>query len=40
MNHLNDFGIYALVGCTNNNFTYLLLKDISSAFWVFKFDAT
>ena len=41
MNHLVDFGVCALVGCTNHiilqNYS---LKDILNAFWVFKFDAT
>ena len=40
MNHLIDFGVNALVGCTN----YIILhnyffKDILSAFLVFKFNA-
>ena len=41
MDHLIDFGVCTPVGCTNYTiFTKLLLKDILSAFWGFKFDAT
>ena len=33
MSHMIDFGVYALVGCTNYIiFTSLVLKDILSAF--------
>ena len=41
MNHLIDFGVCALVGCTNYKILHnYFLKDILSTFWVFKFDAT
>ena len=39
MNHFIEFGVLALVGCTN----YIILHnylDILSAFWVFIFDDT
>ena len=40
MNHLIDFGVYALVGCTNYIILHIYFEIYFSAFWVFKFDAT
>ena len=40
MNHLIDFGVCALVGCSNYIILQNYFKRYFSAFWVFKFDAT
>ena len=40
MNHLIDFGVRALAGCTNFIILHNYFKHIFKAhFWVFKFDA-
>ena len=41
MKHLIDFGVCALAGCTNFIILhYYFIKNILSAFFMFKFDAT
>ena len=40
MNHFIDFGVCALAGCTNFIILHNYLKDILSALWVLKYDAT
>ena len=41
MNHLIDFGVYALAGCTDLMILHNYFKKIFYVhFWLFKFDAT